>query len=96
MQRYVITLEASRDLQEIVDYFLERSINAGERFVEEFNRKCERLLQFPKMGKPYEDISPDLRGTLVMSYVLLYKLVEEDVVIVRVVSGHRNLEKIFE
>jgi toxin ParE1/3/4 len=48
------------------------------------------------MGKPYEDISPDLRGVLVMSYVLLYKLVEEDVVIVRVVSGHRDLEKIFE
>ncbi|WP_255534748.1 hypothetical protein [Nodosilinea sp. LEGE 07298] len=41
MQRYVITLEASRDLQEIVDYFLKRSIDAGERFVEEFNRKCE-------------------------------------------------------
>lgn len=96
MQRYVITLEASRDLQEIVDYFLKRSVSAGERFVEEFNRKCERLLQFPNMGKSYEDISPDLRGILVMGYVLLYKLAGEDVVIVRVVSGHRNLEKIFE
>lgn len=96
MQRYVITLEASRDLQEIVDYFLKRSIDAGERFVEEFNQKCERLLQFPKMGKLYADISPDLRGILVMSYVLLYKIVEEDIVVVRVVSGHRDLEKIFE
>ncbi|MGF1517445.1 MAG: type II toxin-antitoxin system RelE/ParE family toxin, partial [Nodosilinea sp.] len=90
MQRYVITLEASRDLQEIVDYFLKRSIDAGERFVEEFNQKCERLLQFPKMGKLYADISPDLCGILVMNYVLLYKVEEEDIVVVRVVSGHRD------
>ncbi|MFQ4140101.1 type II toxin-antitoxin system RelE/ParE family toxin [Nodosilinea sp. PGN35] len=96
MQRYVITLEASRDLQEIVDYFLERNVDAGEKFVEEFNRKCERLLQFPQIGKSYEDIRPGLRGILVVGYVLLYKLVGEEIVIVRVVSGYRNLEKIFE
>ena len=42
------------------------------------------------------EVSRALRGILVMGYVLLYKLVEDNVVIVRVVSGHRNLEKIFE
>ncbi|PSN16752.1 type II toxin-antitoxin system RelE/ParE family toxin [filamentous cyanobacterium CCT1] len=96
MNRYVITLEASRDLQEIVDYFLSRNVNAGERFVQEFNRKCERLLQFPNMGKSYENVRPSLRGLPLMDFIILYKLVGEDVVIVRVLSGYRNLEAIFE
>lgn len=31
--QYVITLEASQDLDEIWDYFLCRNINAGSRFI---------------------------------------------------------------
>ena len=40
MSHYQIALEASRDMEAIVDYFLERSVDAGERFVQDFNQKC--------------------------------------------------------
>jgi toxin ParE1/3/4 len=96
MNRYVITREASQDLQAIVDYFLERNIEAGEKFVEEFNRKCERLLQFPNMGKSYDDIRPNLRGALVRNHIILYQIFGDDLVIVRVVSGYRDFNTIFE
>ena len=43
MSRYVINLLASRDLQEIADYFAQTSLEAGERFFREFNRKCQQL-----------------------------------------------------
>jgi toxin ParE1/3/4 len=33
MNRLLITLESSRDLSEISDYFLAQSVDAGERFV---------------------------------------------------------------
>ncbi|MDZ7956478.1 MAG: hypothetical protein RMY34_00970 [Aulosira sp. DedQUE10] len=36
---YFIAKEASQDLDEILDYFLVRNINAGERFIREFNKK---------------------------------------------------------
>ncbi|MGD2180489.1 hypothetical protein [Lusitaniella coriacea] len=43
MKRLVITRDASRDLSEISDYFLAESVEAGERFVEGFGRKCQYL-----------------------------------------------------
>lgn len=36
MSRYLISPEASQDLDEISDYFLSRSLEAGERFVNGF------------------------------------------------------------
>jgi len=37
---YVLSVEAIKDLEHILDYFLQRNIDAGERFVQEFNNKC--------------------------------------------------------
>ncbi len=39
----MISPEASRDLSEIIDYFVTRNIDAGERFVDEFEKKPWRL-----------------------------------------------------
>lgn len=39
MKRYIISPEANQDLEEIIDYFLSRNIDAGERFVGKFNKK---------------------------------------------------------
>lgn len=46
MSRYIISPEAGQDLDEISDYFLSRSIEAGERFVNEFEQKCKNLVDF--------------------------------------------------
>lgn len=43
MKRLVITIDASRDLSEITDYFLAQSVDAGDRFVEGFGKKCQPL-----------------------------------------------------
>jgi len=53
MNRLVITLEASRDLSEISDYFLAQSVDAGDRFVEGFGKKCQQIAQFPYLGRSY-------------------------------------------
>ncbi len=37
MSRYVINILASRDLNEIADYFAENSLEAGDRFFRAFN-----------------------------------------------------------
>lgn len=58
MSRYIISLEASRDLNEIIDYFVSRNVEAGERFIEEFNQKCQNLVNFPNMGRSYAQIEP--------------------------------------
>ena len=35
----------------ISDYFLEQSIDAGDRFVEGFGKKCQHLVEFPYLGR---------------------------------------------
>jgi len=72
-----------------------RNIDAGERFVEEFDKKCKYLANFPNMGRSYGNIKPDLRGVSLDGYIILYRIIVSGIEIVRVVSGYRNLESLF-
>jgi len=96
MRTCLISPEASQDLDNIFDYFASNNVEAGERFVIAFEKKCEKLLQFPKMGRSYEEIESSLRGIPLDNYIILYRLIDNGVEIVRVVSGYRNLEYLFD
>jgi toxin ParE1/3/4 len=47
------------------------------------------------MGRSYENISPFLRGIPVDGHIILYKVIEDEITIVRVVSGRRDLKSLF-
>lgn len=47
------------------------------------------------MGRSYADIEPSLRGVPLEGYIILYRVIEDGVEIVRVVSGYRDLESLF-
>ncbi|MEH2410279.1 type II toxin-antitoxin system RelE/ParE family toxin [Nostoc sp.] len=95
MSRYVISLSASRDLNEISDYFLIQNLEAGEKLFREFNNKCQNLAVFPNMGRSYAHIKPSLRGLPLDGYVILYQVIDDGVKILRVVSGRQDLESLF-
>ncbi|MEH1883303.1 MULTISPECIES: type II toxin-antitoxin system RelE/ParE family toxin [unclassified Nostoc] len=96
MSRYIINILASRDINEIADYFAETSLDAGERFFSEFNRKCQQIVAFPNSGKSYAKIRPDLRGVSLQGYIVFYKVLDDGIEILRVVSGRRNFPSLFE
>ncbi len=95
MSRSTISQTASRDLAEIIDYFTNVNVEAGERFIEEFEKKCKNLVGFPNMGRSYENISPFLRGVPVDGHIILYKVIEDEITIVRIVNGRRDLKSLF-
>ncbi|MEH1925153.1 type II toxin-antitoxin system RelE/ParE family toxin [Nostoc sp.] len=95
MSRSTISQTASRDLVEILDYFVNINIEAGERFIQEFEKKCKNIVNFPNMARSYEDIAPFLRGIPVDGHIILYKVIEDEITIVRVVSGKRDLKSLF-
>ncbi len=64
MNRYIISLPASGDLQAIADYFAVENVEAGERLLYAFNQKCQQLVSFPNMGRQYDDLRPSLRVQL--------------------------------
>jgi toxin ParE1/3/4 len=95
MSRYLINVVASRDLNEIADYFANNNLEAGEEFFQAFNRKCQQLVAFPNSGKSYANIRADLRGLSVAGYIVFYRLLDDGIEILRVVSGRRNLQDLF-
>lgn len=96
MSRYVINILASQDLNEIADYFAENSLEAGERFFHAFNRKCQQLVAFPNSGKSYAAIRPELRGLSLEGYIIFYRILDDGIEILRVVSGRRDFPSFFE
>ena len=96
MPRYLLNVLASRDLEEIADYFESTNIEAGKRFFREFNRKCQQLIAFPNSGKSYAEIRPKLRGLSCLGYVIFYRILDDGVEILRVLSGRRNFPDFFQ
>ena len=96
MNLLLITLEASRDLSEISDYFLAQNVDAGDRFVEAFGKKYQHLAQYPYLGRSYSQFSLNLHGVPLMGYIIFYQIVGDSIEILRVISGYRNLQEVFQ
>jgi toxin ParE1/3/4 len=96
MKRYLINVLASQDLNSIADHFTTNNIEAGERFFQDFSRRCQQLVNFPNLGKSYGEIRPDLRGLPLDGYIIFYRILDDGIEILRVVSGRRDLPSLFE
>ncbi len=96
MGRYVINHLATQDLNQIADYFASHNIEVGEKFFQDFNRRCQQLILFPNSGTSYAYIQLGLRGLSLKNYIIFYRIFGEDIEILRVVSGRRNLSSIFQ
>lgn len=95
MSQCFVSPTASRDLDAMGDYFVARNIEAGERLLREFVKKCENLVKFPNMGRSYDRIKPGLRGVPLDGYIIFYRVVENGIEILRVVSGYQEFEAMF-
>lgn len=96
MSRYAINVLATQDLNELADYFAESSLEVGEWFFRAFNRKCQQLVAFPNSGKSYAAIRPGLRGLSLEGYIIFYRILDDGIEILRVISGRRDFPSLFE
>jgi len=96
MSRHVINIIATRDLNDIAEYFKNHSLEAGDQFFREFDRRCCQLIDFPNLGKSYTEIRPNLRGLSFKGYVIFYRVLDDGIEILRVLSGQRNFTKLFQ
>jgi toxin ParE1/3/4 len=90
-----ISPQAIRDLDGISTYFAGRNVDSGDRLLKVFDAKCRKLMQFPMIGRSYEDLRPGLRGVPLEGYVILYRVTEAELTVLRVVSGRQNLANLF-
>ena len=95
MQRYDIHYLpiAEEDLNEIVDYLLEHSINAANEFIDELDGLEESLSMFPELGALSRDKKLRSRGyrmSVIGDYLLFYTIRHDRAYVMRVVHSKRN------
>jgi toxin ParE1/3/4 len=95
MSRYIISQPAIRDLESISSYFADVNIEAGEKFLEGFSKRCKQLVSFPNIGRSYDSLQLELRGLPLEGYIILYRAINDGVEIVRVVNGRQDLRLLF-
>ncbi len=96
MSRYIISQPAIRDLESISSYFTEVNVDAGEKFLQGFSKRCQQLVNFPNIGRSYDDLQVNLRGLPLEGYIILYRAIDDEIEIIRVVNGKQNLESLFD
>ncbi|MGK7953560.1 MAG: type II toxin-antitoxin system RelE/ParE family toxin [Xenococcaceae cyanobacterium] len=91
------TAPASRDIEKIVDYVADKSsFDSAERLLKKINQKCSKLANFPNMGRRRDELSPLLRSFPVDDYLIFYRPIENGIEVLRVVSGYRDLDALFD
>ncbi len=96
MSRYIISRPAISDLEAISSYFADVNVEAGEKFLQEFNKRCKQIVSFPNSGRSYDDLQLGLRGLPLEGYIILYRSTDNGIEIVRVANGRQDLPSLFD
>lgn len=85
---------AADDLEAIADHLGERAPEAAARVVREIVAACRGLTEWPHKGR--RGRREGTRELVIASrpYIVVYQVREEAVVVVRVVDGRRDLERV--
>lgn len=94
MPRYRETPEARADLFEIWSYIEADNPAAARRVLERIANACDRLVDFPCIGRNRDDLRSGLRSWVTDNYLVFYTITGEVVEIVRVLHGARDIEAI--
>ncbi len=84
---------AQNDLNKIIDYIAQDSLEYALLFYEQVREKVENLTQFPKMGRKVPELDyPNIRELILRNYRLIYQILGEKIQIVRLIHGSRILD----
>jgi len=96
MPHAVLRNSAEADLAEIWEYIARDSPENATRFVRGIRETCNATLAYnPRIGRRRADLAPRLRSFVVQDYVILYRPIDDDVEVVRVLHGSRDIESLF-
>jgi len=92
MSRYVLSVAAESDLNEIWAYIAEDSPDAADRWIDKLFDAFESLAKTPGMGHKRSDLTAfSIRFWSVGAYLVLYSAQENFIQIVAVTQGARDI-----
>jgi toxin ParE1/3/4 len=70
----LVTPLAQEDLGDIWDYVAESGVERADRLLDLIHEKCQRLAEYPEMGRARHELLVNLRSFTVKNYVIFYQL----------------------
>ena len=92
------TSQADSDLDDIWYYVASKSgsLDIADRFIDSITDRLFLLASHPNIGRARdEDLRPGLRSFTVGDYIIIYRAEDEDVLILRVLRGSRDIGALF-
>lgn len=86
---------AVADMEEIWFNIALENRRAAFRVVEALDRRILQLAHFPEIGTARPDVADGMRMLVEGNYLILYRITETRVEIVRVIHGARDLTTLF-
>jgi toxin ParE1/3/4 len=90
--------QADSDLDDIWYYVASKSgsVEIADRLIDSITGRFFLLASHPNIDRARdEDLRPGLRSFPVGEYVIVYRIQDKDVLILRVLRGSRNIEALF-
>jgi len=90
--------KADSDLDDIWDYIATNSgsFDIADRLIDSITQRFSLIATHPNIGRARdEDLRAGLRSFPAGEYVIVYRIVEEGVRILRVLRGSRDIEALF-
>ena len=86
--------QAIDDLSRIEDYYAERTIHElAQSLIEQIKKTLERLIaRHSRIGRLRSEFGPQVRSFPVVPHVVFYKLARQDVYVLRILHGHRDIK----
>jgi toxin ParE1/3/4 len=96
-RRRILQTELARtDLIEIWLHIAASSLAKADRLLGVFRKKLQFLARNPLAGRSREELAPGLRSFPLGDYLIFYQPDAEGIVIIRVLSGYRDLASLFD
>lgn len=95
MNRFKISRQADRDLEDMWVYLAQNDSLAADLLLAKVLDKFPMLAQFPEMGRSRKEFSEELRSFPVKPYIIFYKRMENHIEIVRILHQSRDVENQF-
>jgi toxin ParE1/3/4 len=91
----IIADQAREDLMEIWLYIASDSISSADKFIDFLYEKCANLCSSPEVGRKRDELFPSLRCLPVKRYLIFYRIKQNAIEIIRILSAYRDIESIF-
>jgi len=94
IRTYQLSLEAEQDISDIFD-FTEREFGFNQvvEYLSNLERLFENLIVNPMLGRERKEIRADLFSLIYISHIIFYRLVNDQIRVVRVLHVSRDLPR---